>query len=484
MKKITAFVPFVEDSATAHLVDRLNSSGPVEKTYILDKRKTPSSSDTIRVDNLLSSSTQKQIANLANSDYLLLITENVKIDLAQSALEKLLETAKKLKAGIIYSDYYESKQNKTFPHPLIDYQIGSIRDDFDFGALLLINTAAFIDAVGSTSREYDFAGLYDHKLKISEKHPIIHLKEFLYTAEEIDLRKSGEKQFDYVDPKNRAVQIEMEYVAKDHLQRIGALVKPPFQEINIKDSSFENEASVIIPVRNREKTIVEAVRSALSQKTNFDFTIIVVDNHSTDRTTELLRELAAKEKKIIHLIPKRTDLLIGGCWSEAVHHNSCGRFAVQLDSDDVYKGDRTLQNMVDKFYEEKCGMVIGSYILTDFNLKTIPPGIVDHKEWTDDNGPNNALRINGLGAPRAFYTPLLRSIKIPNVSYGEDYYLGLTISRDYKIGRVYEPIYICRRWEGNTDVSLDINKINSNNIYKDNLRSAEILARQMKNQTK
>lgn len=312
---------------------------------------------------------------------------------------------------------------------------------------------------------------------------MVKLNEYTYTVEENDVRKSGEKQFDYVNPKNREVQIEMEKAATDHLKKINSYLSVKnFKEIIFENQNFPCEASIVIPVKNRVKTISSAVESALNQKTDFKYNVIVVDNFSNDGTTEILRNIAERDNRLVHLIPDRKDLLIGGCWNLAVHNENCGKFAVQLDSDDLYKDENTLQKIVDKFYEEKCSMVIGSYILTDFNLEEIPPGLIDHKEWTQENGPNNALRINGLGAPRAFYTPVLRRIEIPNVSYGEDYFLGLTISREYKIGRIFEPLYICRRWEGNTDSALSIEKINENNYYKDTLRTNEIIERKNKNE--
>ncbi len=362
--------------------------------------------------------------------------------------------------------------------------MGSIRDDFDFGPLLFIDTATLKTAADTMHHNYEYAGLYDLRLNISRQKLISRIPEYLYQATETDFRNSGEKQFDYVDPKNRIVQIEMEHAATNHLKKINAFLEPNFLEIEQFESGFKVEASVIIPVKNRIKTIGDAVNSALKQKTDFPYNIIIVDNHSTDGTTELLRSTAINHKELKHIIPQRKDLMIGGCWNEALHNKSCGRFAVQLDSDDLYKNEDSLQSVVNLFRKEKCAMVIGSYILTDFLLEEIPPGLVSHREWTKENGANNALRINGLGAPRAFYTPILRDIKIPNVSYGEDYFLGITISRNYKIGRIYEPIYFCRRWEGNTDSALDIHKQNSNNIYKDRLRTFEILARQKKNRTK
>jgi glycosyltransferase involved in cell wall biosynthesis len=331
------------------------------------------------------------------------------------------------------------------------------------------------------NENYESAAIYDLRLKISQDNSLVRIPEFLYTTIETDDRKTGEKLFDYVNPKNRNVQIEMEKAVTNHLKIIDAYLEPKFLEIEIDEESFEVEASVIIPVKNRIKTIADAIKSVLKQKTNFNFNLIVVDNHSNDGTSEIISQLAKTDDRLIHLIPERTDLQIGGCWTKAIMSSNCGRFSIQLDSDDIYFDETTIQKVVEKFREEKCAMVVGSYKLTDFQLNEIPPGLIDHKEWTPDNGRNNAIRINGLGAPRAFYTPLLRKIKIPNVSYGEDYAVGLEISRNYQIGRLYEPIYLCRRWEGNSDASLDIEKLNSNNYYKDKIRTFEVLARQLKN---
>lgn len=479
MKKITAFIPFTDVEYTSALVEQFKQNELTNKIFILASGQTKqiSKTTTIKTGKIHSSAAIKKIVENTETDFVLFITKPVKINFGQFAIERFLQTAENTNAGIIFSDYFEIKEGVLQPHPLIDYQPGSIRDDFNFGPVLLLNTAALKKAA-RTKENYKFAGLYSTRLRLSINNSIQHIPEFLYTAEEPDLRNSGEKQFDYVDPKNREVQIEMENAATEHLKRIGAFVKPSFKEINFTGKKFEHEASIIIPVRNRETTIKDAVNSALSQKTNFNYNVIVVDNHSTDGTTEILLSLLQANKNLIHIIPQRKDLFIGGCWNEAVRNSNCGRFAVQLDSDDIYKDENTLQKIVDKFYSDKCAMVIGSYTLTDFELKEIPPGLIDHKEWTDKNGPNNALRINGLGAPRAFYTPTLREIKIPNVSYGEDYFLGITISSEYKIGRIYEPVYYCRRWDGNTDAALDIQKVNTNNLYKDRLRTFEILKRQ------
>ncbi|MDO4802039.1 MAG: DUF4922 domain-containing protein, partial [Prevotellaceae bacterium] len=360
---------------------------------------------------------------------------------------------------------------------------GSVRNDFDFGSLLLIRTNLLHAYIASQPAEYKFAALYDLRLFLSRNGTIFHLNEYLYTEVELDLRESGQKQFDYVNPANREVQIEMEKACTEHLRAINALVDTTqYHTSNFLEQDFPVEASVIIPVRNREKTIADAVRSAMNQQTDFEYNIIVADNFSTDRTTEILTSLVDEcGGKLIHLIPDRRDLGIGGCWNMAINDSRCGRFAVQLDSDDLYSSANTLQTIVNAFYEQQAAMIIGSYRMCDFNLNTLPPGIIDHKEWTAENGANNALRINGLGAPRAFFTPLLRKIQMPNTSYGEDYAMGLIFSRNFKIGRIFSELYLCRRWDGNSDAALSIEKLNANNLYKDQLRTMEIIARTMQN---
>jgi glycosyltransferase involved in cell wall biosynthesis len=332
-------------------------------------------------------------------------------------------------------------------------------------------------AVAETTAEYQFAGIYNLRLKVSQHYTIVRINEYLYSEIELDTRKSGEKQFDYVDPKNRQVQIEMELACTDHLKAIGGYLVPNFESVNFDEGEFVNEASVIIPVRNRARTIEDAIRSVLAQKTTFPFNLIIIDNYSTDGTSDIIRKYAEQDNRVVHLVPERTDLGIGGCWNAGVDHATCGKFAVQLDSDDVYQDENTLQTIVNAFYEQNCAMVVGSYTMTNGDMQPIPPGLIDHKEWTPDNGRNNALRINGLGAPRAFYTPMLRRVKVPNTSYGEDYALGLRFSRQYQIGRIYTSLYLCRRWDGNSDAALSIEKINANNLYKDKIRTMELLAR-------
>lgn len=419
----------------------------------------------------------RKIASDATSRYTLISLKTTPVSISTDALVRMQRIADDSNAALLYADHYTVTDGKREKHPVIDYQTGSIRDDFDFGQLLLIRTSMLKEFAESCDTEYKFAAIYALRLFLSRKGKVFHINEFLYTEEELDTRKSGEKQFDYVNPRNREVQIEMEIAATKHLEAIGAKVDTTRRITpNFNEQDFDIEASVIIPVFNREKTVADAVKSALTQKTSFPFNVIVVDNHSTDKTTEILNGFT--DKRLVHIIPERTDLGIGGCWNEAINSEHCGKFAVQLDSDDLYSSPDTLQTVVEAFYKQKAAMVIGTYKMCDFDLNALPPGIIDHKEWTAENGANNALRINGLGAPRAFYTPLVREIGFPNTSYGEDYALGLAFSRRYNIGRIYENLYLCRRWGGNSDAALSIDRINANNTYKDSLRTIEIAARQ------
>ena len=410
-----------------------------------------------------------------DTEYALLYMKTSPIELSKSSLKRFVSVANDTSASMIYSNYYQVMNGETSVVPTIEYQLGSVRDDFNFGSLVLVRVED-VRAVGIA--EYEFATWYAIRLALSNLGEIVHIDEVLYTEMEEDTRKSGEKQFDYVNPRNRAVQIEMEKAFTAYLKETGAYLEPKFKDVDFSGVAFENEASVIIPVRNRVKTVADAVRSALNQKTSFPFNVIVIDNHSTDGTTELLRQIAEQDSRLVHIVPESTKLGIGGCWMEGVNNPACGKFAVQLDSDDLYDGDNVLQQIVDEFYAQNCAMLIGSYTMTNFNLEVLPPGLIDHAEWTPDNGRNNALRINGLGAPRAFFTPLLREYGVPNVSYGEDYALGLRFSREYQIGRIYNSLYLCRRWEGNSDAALAIDKVNANNFYKDKLRTIEIAARQ------
>lgn len=437
----------------------------------------------IGIDKPQSSATMRLIGEKATAEYTLLYTKGGPLKLGLFALERMVQLAEDSQAGMVYADHYQLKEGKQIAAPVIDYQKGALRDDFDFGSVMLFRTSALKAATGRMKSEYQYAGLYDLRLKLSQTEKLVHINEYLYTEIETDIRKSGEKQFDYVDPRNRSRQIEMEQACTEHLKEIGGYLEPSFAPIDFEQEVFEYEASVIIPVRNRIRTIRDAIRSVLMQQCDFKFNLIVIDNHSTDGTTEAIDEFKADER-LVHIIPEHNDLGIGGCWNMGVHHPKCGKFAVQLDSDDVYKDEHTLSTMVKAFYEQQCGMVVGTYMMTDFDMKMLPPGIIDHREWTPDNGRNNALRINGLGAPRAFYTPLLRQMKVPNTSYGEDYALGLRFSRRYQIGRVYDVVYLCRRWEGNSDAALDIVKTNANNLYKDRIRTWELEARIQLNKEK
>lgn len=423
----------------------------------------------------------KEIAERATADYVAIFASPYSLAPGYNCLPRMARIAADSGAAMVYSDYrVTTLSGETKQVPTIDCFKGSLRDDFDFGPLVMIDTRRLREACDTIDADYRYAGMYAVRLALSRLAGIVHIPETLYTAVETDTRTSGEKQFDYVDPRNRARQLEMEDACTVHLKKIGAYLEPHFKEADYT-GDFPVEASVIIPVRNRVSTIADAVESALSQTADFKYNVIVIDNHSTDGTTDVLRGLADKYDNLKVIIPAFSDLGIGGCWNEGVNSAHCGRFAVQLDSDDLYKNADTLQRIVDAFRKENCGMVIGSYELTDFNLNPLPPGLIDHREWTDDNGRNNALRINGLGAPRAFVTNLLREIRVPNTSYGEDYALGLAISRDYRIGRIYDSLYLCRRWEGNSDSNLDIARVNANNLYKDRLRTWEVEARIAKN---
>lgn len=477
--KINCFIPFQSTEQAKNTVITLKQSSLSNKIYLLtdnDTKDTINGCETIGIDSLRSTSTIKKIAAKADTDYTLIYTKSADLRLGMFALDRMLQIIKDSNAGFVYADHYQVIGEEKKNNPLIAYQKGSLRDDFNFGSLILYKTSELKKAVDRMDKEYKFAGIYDLRLKVSQAANLVHINEYLYTEIENDTRKSGEKIFDYVDPKNRQVQIEMEEACTDHLKKIDGYLAPQFRKVEFNKFDFEYEASVIIPVRNRIRTIGDAIKSVLNQKTNFKFNLIVIDNYSTDGTTEAIDKFAS-DNRLVHIIPENKELGIGGCWNAGVHHPKCGKFAIQLDSDDVYSDENTLQKIVDAFYEQNCAMVVGTYMLTDFDMKMIPPGIIDHKEWTPENGRNNALRINGLGAPRAFYTPVLREIKVPNTSYGEDYALGLHFSREYQIGRIYDVLYLCRRWDDNSDASLDIVKMNNHNTYKDRIRTWELEAR-------
>ena len=493
-QKIDLFLPCEDLDVAQEALLELHDNKTVQHINLLvsadfaASHQVPDGCTFIVVDRLESSNTVSSIAENTDADYVIICTKATPIRWGLYALERFLRTADDTGAVMVYSDHYSVQEGKLEKHPVIDYQAGSLRDDFDFGSLWLVKAQNLLDYAAQQDRqEYQFAGLYDLRLYLSRVGEIFHINEFLYTEDELDTRKSGEKQFDYVNPRNREVQIEMEKACTHHLEKLGALVDTNYyRQPDFDEQEFEYEASVIIPVFNREKTIADAVKSALSQKTSFKFNVIVVNNHSTDRTGEILSEIAHEMEerndkqagRLVQIVPDRNDLGIGGCWNMAINSDHCGKFAVQLDSDDLYSSPKTLQKIVDAFHKQKAAMMIGSYRMCDFDLNTLPPGLIDHKEWTEDNGCNNALRINGLGAPRAFFTPLVRQIQFPNTSYGEDYALGLVFSRRYRIGRIYDELYLCRRWGGNSDAALSIDKVNANNLYKDRLRTMELKARQ------
>ena len=504
-EKIDLFLPCEDLTVAQEALTELHDNKTVQHINLLvssdfaAQHQVPDGCTFVVIDRLESSNTITSIAENTDADYVIICTKTTPIKWGLYALERFLRTADDTGAVMIYSDHYSmvkdeslsqygtSAVGKLEKHPVIDYQEGSLRDDFDFGSLWLIKSQCLRDYAAQTDRvDYLYAGLYDLRLYLSRVGEIFHLNEYLYTENELDTRKSGEKQFDYVNPRNREVQIEMERACTQHLEKVGALIDTSYYRLpDFNEQDFEYEASVVIPVFNREKTIADAVKSALSQKANFKFNVIVVNNHSTDKTGEILSRIAheMEEKndkqagRLIQIVPERRDLGIGGCWNVAINSDHCGKFAVQLDSDDLYSSPKTLQKIVDAFYKQKAAMMIGSYRMCDFDLNTLLPGLIDHKEWTEDNGCNNALRINGLGAPRAFFTPLVRQIQFPNTSYGEDYALGLAFSRRYRIGRIYDELYLCRRWGGNSDAALSIDRVNANNLYKDRLRTMELKAR-------
>ncbi len=475
-KQMTCILPYAEQADLMPSIKAFQEEGISNIIVVAREAVNVEGANVVVAEGGLdATATWKQLLGKISGEYVALYTKAMALNIGMNAMERLTRCADDANAGMVYADYYEKKNGQMVAHPVIEYQSGSLRDDFNFGSLLVYKAEALKEAVEAMDADYKQAALYDLRLRVSQKYDLMHLPELLYTEVELDTRKSGEKMFDYVDPRNRDRQIEMELACTAHLKSIGGYLKPEFKSIKFEEGNYPVEASVIIPVRNREKTIGDAIESVLKQKTDFPFNLIIVDNHSTDKTGEIIRSF--NDERLIHIVPNRDDLGIGGCWNVAVADERCGKFAIQLDSDDLYIDETVIERVVKAFYEQNCAMVVGSYQMVNFKLEEIPPGLIDHKEWTPDNGRNNALRINGLGAPRAFYTPVLRDVKVPNTSYGEDYALGLNISRQYQIGRIYDPLYLCRRWDDNSDASLDIAKMNAHNFYKDKIRTMELKAR-------
>lgn len=485
MKNINFFIPFQDENQVKQTVANLKAQELVNKIYLLHAGEKPAPAtvldcEVIEVPGLNSTAAVKAIAQKADATYAAISTKYTTLSLVLFALERIECLIEDADAAMAYADHFNQTGDVRTNAPVIDCQFGALRDDFDFGSLLFYRASALKEAAARMDIDYKFAAMYDLRLKVSQKGSLEHINEYLYYDVETDTRASGEKIFDYVNPKNRAVQIEMEQACTEHLKAIGGYLKPEFKDVDMTGGDFEYEASVVIPCKNRVRTIADALNSALSQKVRapYKYNVIVVDDNSEDGTAEIIKEFVAKGyDNLIYIAQDKSWHAIGGNWNMALHHPKCGRFAIQLDSDDKYFDETTVQKFIDAFHEQNCAMVVGTYRMTDFDGNTLPPGIIDHREWTPENGRNNALRINGLGAPRGFYTPMLRTINFPTTKYGEDYAVGLRVSREYQIGRIYDVVYNCRRWDDNSDASLDIEKVNANNTYKDRIRTWELKAR-------
>ena len=480
MKRIDCFIPMQSASQVERTVSALKGEDSVANIFLL--RETGASDEdvpgvvSLPTTSIKSTDAVKKIAAAASSEYTLIYLKHTALSFGHFSLERMLSIADDTGAAMVYADHFNEADGVRSEAPVIDYQVGALRDDFDFGSVLIYRTSALKEAVAGMDEDYNAAGQYDLRLRASRIGAIEHISEYLYYDTETDTRKSGEKLFDYVDPKNRASQIEMEKACTSHLKAIGGYLAPQFKDVQFSEQQFEYEASVIIPCKNRVRTIRDAIRSALNQKTTFKYNVIVVDDNSTDGTVEIIKEMMSNPR-LVYIAQDKTWHGIGGNWNSALHHPKCGKFALQLDSDDMYSDENVVQRFVEAFYDQNCAMVVGTYQLTDIDLNPLPPGVIDHREWTPDNGRNNALRINGLGAPRGFYTPLLKTLNFPPTKYGEDYAVGLRVSREYQIGRLYEVMYNCRRWDSNSDAALDVQKVNANNYYKDKIRSWELKAR-------
>lgn len=487
MGKLNCFIPYQSGEQVSETLNNLQKETLVNKIFLLktpsDSEDVPHSCEVVDVPSIKSTVAMKQIAALSDAEYTLIYIKYTVLSFGAFALERMIALADDSGAAMVYADHFNQVGGKRADAPVIDYQEGSLRDDFDFGSVLIYRTSALKEAVSRMTSDFQYAGLYDLRLKVSQKGHLEHISEYLYYEIETDNRKSGEKLFDYVDPKNRAVQIEMEQACTEHLKAVGGYLEPNFKHIEFSRGSFEYEASVVIPCKNRVRTIDYAINSALTQKTTFKYNVIVVDDNSDDGTVDIINKYVDRPN-FVYIAQDKTWHGIGGNWNSALHHPKCGKFALQLDSDDLYSDENTVQKFVDAFYAQNCAMVVGTYRITDFDLNTIPPGVIEHREWTPDNGRNNALRVNGFGAPRGFYTPLLSELNFPTTKYGEDYAVGLRVSREYQIGRIFDVMYDCRRWDNNSDSALDIDKVNSNDYYKDKIRTWELKARMMKNGVK
>lgn len=484
MRPVTAVCTYRAGTLFLPALRRLLASDMIEEVLIVTREQIPEvlpRCSIIDTGTFASRATLRKVLEKTKTEYLIYIPGAIPVLTRSVTLERMIDAARSMNAAFVYSDYYEDTGSGKLFHPLTDYQVGSVRDDFDFGHLALLSVPDIRDALNyfGETPPCRHGALYDLRLKLSIDHSIHRVPEALYSIIIHREEQNGMALFAYVDPRNQQIQREMESIFTDHLKRIGAYISPDKLEFMQEPADpFPVKASVIIPVKNRNLTVADAIHSALTQEADFTFNVIVVDNHSTDGTTGIVAGLAEKNPAVIHIIPDRHDLGIGGCWNLGINDKTCGRYAVQLDSDDLYENHLVLETIVDTMRNGNYGMVVGSYTIVNENLEQIPPGLIDHREWTDGNGHNNALRVNGLGAPRAFSTTVMRGIGFLNVSYGEDYAAALRISRQYKIGRIYESLYLCRRWSGNTDAGLSIEASNNNNIFKDSLRSKEIGQRQ------
>ena len=481
---IDCFLPYIDAEQTLRTAEALLAEKEIANVCLL---ATKANAEPIEgcsmlvVEDFTSTATVKAIAAHAQSEFTLVYSKHEMLLFGYKALQRMVIVARDIDAGMVYADHYNYADGELQKSPVIDYQEGSLRDDFDFGSVILYNTEKLKEAASRMTANYKAAGNYDLRLKLSQKYAIEHIPEYLYTDVVCDTRASGERIYDYCDPKNNASQKEMEEACTEHLKVVGAYLEPSdFKDVDFDSEKFDVECTVVIPVLNRVRVIRDAIKSILSQEAPFKYNLIIVDNHSTDGTTEAIDEFAADER-LVHIIPDRNDLGIGGCWNLAINDPRCGKFAIGLDSDDVYATPHTLEKMVAQFYKENAAMVCGTYVVTDVNLKEMAPGVIDHHEWTPDNGRNNLFHVNGVGGPRAFHTPIYRATNIPNTNYGEDYAMGLAITRNYRMGRVYEVMTCARRWDDNTDANLDIFKENANNLYKDRIRTWELKARINKN---